>query len=140
MAAFLYRINGGEVLGVSVTAASYASITDPLLDFVDAPTTPDGEGLVPSKIFIAPSTVRNATAPEIANFTVARDFDLNVTHKQEAEDLVDTQVVFRKTFKALALVLLDEINILRTIHALPDRTLSQAVTAIKGKISNEDVT
>ncbi len=140
MAAFLYRINGGEVLGVSINAAAYASNTDPLLDFVDAPATPDGEALVPSKIFIAPSTVRAATAPEIASFPVAEAFDLNVAQKQEAEDLVDTQVVFRKTFKALALVLLDEINILRMLHSLPDRTLSQAVTAIKGKISNEDVT
>jgi hypothetical protein len=140
MAAFLFRINGGEVQGVSVAAGTYASNADPLLDFVDGPATPDGEGLSTPKIFISPSTVRNATAPEIANFAVARDFDFNVTNKQTAEGLVDVQIVFRKTFKALALVLLDEINILRTLHSLPDRTLSQAVTAIKGKISNEDVT
>jgi len=140
MAAFLYRINGGEVLGVSTTAATYAVIPDPLLAFVDAPSTPDGEDLAIPKIFITPSTVRNASSPEAINFAVARAFDLNVTHKQEAEDLVDSQVVFRKAFKALALVLIDEINVLRTIHSLPDRTLSQAVTSIKGKISNEDVT
>jgi hypothetical protein len=140
MATFLFRTNGGEVLGVSVVANTYTSLTDPLLDFVVNPATPDGADLATPKIFISPSTVRDATAPEIANFPVARAFDLNVTQKQEAEDLVDVQVVFRKTFKALALVLLDEINILRTLHSLPDRTLAQAVTAIKGKISNEDVT
>ena len=139
MAAFLFRTNGGEVLGVSTSAATYASLP-PLLAFIDAPTTPDGADLATAKIFISPSTVRNATAPEIANFPVAEAFDLNVTQKQAAEDAVDVNIIQRKTNKALILVLIEEINTLRALHSLADRTLSQAVTAIKGKISNEDVT
>jgi hypothetical protein len=140
MSTFLFRINGGEVQGVSVDPNTYSSVTDPLLDFVVNPSTPDGADLGIPKIFISPSTVRDATAPEIANFPVDEAFDLNVTQKQTAEDLIDVQIVFRKSFKALILVLIDEINVLRTLHSLPDRTLSQAVTAIKAKISNEDVT
>lgn len=140
MAVFLYRINGGEVFGVSTTTAAYSQLTDPLLTFVDSPSTPDGENLAGPKIFIAPSTVRNATAPEIAIFATARAFDLNVTQKQDAQDAIDVGPVTRKTLKALILVLIEEINTLRSLHSLPDRTLSQAVTAIKSKISNEDVT
>ncbi len=139
MAFFLYRINGGEVKGVSETIDAYENQTDPLRTFVDAPATPDGEDLAIPKIFDTP-VVRNATAGEISNFPVAEAFDLNVTQKQTAEDLVDVQVVFRKTFKGLILVLIEEINTLRALHGLGDRTLSQAVSAIKAKISNEDVT
>ena len=36
--------------------------------------------------------------------------------------------------KAFAQVLLDEINILRSQHALPDRTMGQLSTAIKNKL------
>jgi len=42
----------------------------------------------------------------------------------------------KRLFRALVEVLLDEINALRTIEGLPDRTLAQARTAIQGKIDN----
>jgi hypothetical protein len=40
----------------------------------------------------------------------------------------------KRLFRALVEVLLDEINALRTIEGLPDRTIAQARTAIQGKI------
>jgi len=37
--------------------------------------------------------------------------------------------------EAVALVVMDEINILRAQHSLPDRTASQIVTAIESKMT-----
>lgn len=42
----------------------------------------------------------------------------------------------KRIFRALVEVLIDEINVLRTIESLPDRTLAQARTAIQGKIDS----
>lgn len=42
----------------------------------------------------------------------------------------------KRLFRALVEVLLDEINALRVIEGLPERTLAQARTAIEGKIDN----
>jgi len=42
----------------------------------------------------------------------------------------------RKIFRALVEVLIDEINVLRTIEGLPDRTIAQARTAILAKIDS----
>ena len=46
--------------------------------------------------------------------------------------LYDTEFVL----KALALVMMDEVNILRQQHALPDRTIAQLRTAIRTKIDS----
>jgi len=135
MATFLFRTNGGEVLGVSVDPNTYTSLADPLLDFVVNPPTPDGENLLPPKIWDL-TNVRNATAPEIANFTTARDADQVTSDKREAQDLIDVQTVFRKTNKSLINTLIREVNILRALHSLPDRTLQQAVNAIKSDIDD----
>lgn len=50
--------------------------------------------------------------------------------QEEARHRIDNEVVLR----AFAEVVMDEINILRTEHSLPVRTLSQLVNAIKQKI------
>jgi hypothetical protein len=42
----------------------------------------------------------------------------------------------RRVLKAFVLVVLDEINILRQQHSLPDRTESQIIEAIKIKLRN----
>ena len=39
-----------------------------------------------------------------------------------------------RVIKALALVTMDEINILRGQHSLTDRTLAQLKTAVRGKL------
>lgn len=139
MSTFLYRINGGEVRGVSVSPTAYSNLTDPFLTIAVDPPTPDGENLSIPKIWDLTS-VRNATAGEITAFDVATAEDQATSDKLDAQDLIDTQIVFRKAFKALVLTLIDELNILKTIHSLPNRTLAQAISTIKDKISNEDVT
>jgi hypothetical protein len=42
----------------------------------------------------------------------------------------------RRLFRALVESLVDEINTLRALHSLPDRTVAQARTAILNKIDN----
>jgi len=139
MATFLHRINGGEVLGVSTDPNAYAGLGNPLLAVKQSPPIPDGTDLVPAKIWDGIS-IRDATAPEIANFVTATATDTNIEIKQTAQDLVDVEIIWRKTLKALVLTLIEEVNTLRTLHSLPDRTLAQAVASIKSKIANEDVT
>ena len=41
-----------------------------------------------------------------------------------------------RVLKALAIVVKNEINILRALHGLPDRTNAQIVTAIKAEVDN----
>lgn len=139
MSTFLHRINGGEVLGISSDPNTYAGLRDPLLAIRQSPPIPDGRDLVPAKIWDGFS-VRNATAAEFANFRVAEATDANIEIKQTAQDLVDVDITWRKTLQALVLTLIDEINTLRALHSLPALTLAQAITEIKSKISNEDVT
>lgn len=52
---------------------------------------------------------------------------------QADENAKDFELVFDKTLKAFALVVLDEINILRGKHSLANRTKSQLNTAVKNK-------
>ena len=47
----------------------------------------------------------------------------------EVYDLIERRII-----KALALVIMDELNILRALHGLPDRTPGQIKTAIKSKL------
>jgi hypothetical protein len=52
--------------------------------------------------------------------------------RDKEKDLYDS----RRLFRALVEVLIDEINVLRAIESLPNRTLAQARTAIQAKIDN----
>jgi len=60
----------------------------------------------------------------------AIDIEIDVEKTAEA----DIELVFDSTLKAFALVVLDEINILRTQAGLPSRTVQQLKTAIKAKL------
>ena len=42
----------------------------------------------------------------------------------------------RRIMRAIVEALIDEINTLRSLHSLPDRTVAQARTAIRNKIDN----
>ena len=134
----LYRINGGEVLGATVddpltvwqgllsgdNATYYTSVTD-----ADTSGYTDGQRAIYSG-----GVIRDATAPEIVNFPVAQAEDENLLARLIAKDVMDASVIERKKWKALAAILIDEINTLRALHSLPDRTLAQAKTAFINKI------
>lgn len=53
--------------------------------------------------------------------------------KQYPVDLFE-RVPVKRVLKAFALVVLDEVNILRGAAGLPERTANQIITAIKGKL------
>lgn len=63
------------------------------------------------------------TDADIASANLARD-------RRVAKNSINNVRVLR----ALAAVIVNEINVLRTQHGLPDRTLVQLVTAIKAQI------
>jgi hypothetical protein len=59
---------------------------------------------------------------------------LKDTAKSEAqEERKDFEVQFQKLLKAFALVVLDEINVLRQQHGLPVRTTAQLKAAVKAR-------
>lgn len=62
-------------------------------------------------------------ATQAARNTAGRDFD---------KDLYDN----KRLWRAVVELLIDELNILRTIEGLPDRTVAQARSAILNKIDN----
>jgi hypothetical protein len=132
---WLYRKNGGEVMGISVEADAYANVDATYLGVATDPGTPDGASLQPAKIWDSPN-VRNATAPEIAAFPAAEATDTNLQNRQKAKDFLDTHPTTRKVLRSLVEVIIDEINVLRTLPAigLPERTLAQAKTEILNKI------
>jgi hypothetical protein len=130
---WLYRKNGGEVMGVSSEADSYANVDATYYGVATDPGTPDGASLDPAKIWDDPN-VRNATAPEIAAFSAAEAVDTNLQDRQKAKDLLDSQPQMRKVLRSLVEVIIDEINTLRALHSLGDRTLTQAKTEILNKI------
>jgi hypothetical protein len=132
-----YRKNGGEVDGMA-DASGYWDGDDP--DFFGVladPSTPDGASLVPQKIWTG-SVVRNATAPEIANFATAEATDDNLIHRKKANDYISVHPTTRKALKSLVKVIIAEINVLRAQHSLADRTLAQALTAIEAEIGGGD--
>lgn len=153
---FLYRKNGGQVVGLSVNA--YSGFNATYYDTAANPALPDGKDLGTPKLFAA-GTVRNATAPEIANFSVAQAADEMLQARQEASDLLDTAYPIAKLHRAVLLLVLDELNVLRawitdfkadvsgaaTLAALktavaadadlPARTNAQLVAAIRSKLS-----
>lgn len=56
---------------------------------------------------------------------------------QTAEERAQAKLELeRKTLKAFALTLLDEINLLRSQHALPERTAQQLQTALENKVDS----
>lgn len=133
MPTFLYRINGGQVQGASLDPTAYDNRDTQFFDIAIAVATPDGQNLVPPKIFDG-TVVRNATSAEQTAFAAAEATDDNLLHRRRAKELLDTQLQMRKILRALVKVLVDEINTLRAQHALPARTNAQAFTAIQNEI------
>jgi hypothetical protein len=62
-------------------------------------------------------------ATAAADETTSRDFD-------------KVKYDIERTLRAIVELLVDELNVLRTIEGLPDRTIAQARTAIRNKIDN----
>lgn len=60
--------------------------------------------------------------------------DIDSYQAEQKERQADIEVLFDSTLKAFALVVLDEINILRNAAGLPERTVAQLKKAISKRI------
>jgi hypothetical protein len=152
---FVYRINGGEVLVGSVDSQNVSGFFAQAQD----PNTPDGVDLSVPKIYDG-SSVRNATAQEIAYFAVAKDQDDAVLARSNQSGLLILGNKNGIVYKAIAEVMINEINILRRwivsfknqvalsssladlktiisgLSDLPDRTPTQARNAVQSSIKS----
>ena len=159
---YLYRKNGNKVIGASIDNSTYDSVNSTYYGTIIDPAIPDGGDLSVPKI-VDGSSIRNATAPEIANFAVAEAADANLQNRESAISSIDNNVVQKKVLQAITSVIVDELNTLRQwemsfktevaaatslanlqtrvagLPNLPDRTLAQAVTAVRAKINAGDV-
>ncbi len=134
---FLYRKNGNQVKNAGTVAGSFDNWDPTYYDTITDPTLPDGKDTVPVKIRDG-TTVRNATAPEIAIMATAEATDNKLIARTAAKERFDNDPIAKKYLKAIVQVTLDEINILRAIESLPARTLAQAKSAIESKIDAGD--
>ncbi len=135
---YLYRINGGRVKSVSSNGAVAFVDIDPSFEAtIDDPSTPDGANLTPVKIFVSPSTIRNATDTEVTAFNTADTVDENLQARNNAKNSLEgNALVTRKVLRSLIDILVSEINALRALHGMSNRTTQQAITAIKNKIDD----
>ena len=132
---YIYRTNGGFVKGMSISADAYATIDTDLFAIVTDPPAPDGDDLVPQKIFDA-GTIRNATPAEITGFDTKLAEDETLEHRRAAKAQLDGQPTFRKINRALITVINDELNLLRAKVAIPDKTPREMLDAVKAEISS----
>ncbi len=87
--------------------------------FLDGTTNPEGFEVI--------DIVDAATMAAI-------DAAIAATQLTQQRDGAKNEFDAQRTLKALAELLVDEFNILRALHSLPDRTFAQLRTAIRAKI------
>lgn len=81
-------------------------------------------------------TIRLKTTDEKNSEEQAEQTKQREQTRQEASEIIDGSTVEGANIRALALVMLDEINVLRSRASLPARTKAQLVTAMKNKLSS----
>jgi len=150
----LYRLSSGEVLKISSAGQLFSDRNQSFFGVLTDPGMPDGMSVrdnLPdgtfgplrvlgfSKIVILESNLfQNATQSEIDTFSSLNVDDDNAQDADRARDLFNVHPQFRKMLVAMADIIRDEINILRTLHGLPDRTLVQFRTAMINRVQKDD--
>lgn len=170
MATALVRINGGEVLKISLPvtarpnrpAKPHQLFTDRDTNYFEVlvdPPRPDGDDVRDmsggvdgkpgpfrvlgfAKVFRV-GIIRDATQPEIDDFAVRQEDDEQDQGAADARSLIEETRInpgsrFRKSLKALAMVTMEEINILRVAAGLPPRTKAQMLAAVAAKVDRDD--
>lgn len=84
------------------------------------------------------SRVIDYTVQEIIDYDTARASLIETGVRNGAKAYMDNFGEVDLILRALSDIIKDEINILRTLHGLPDRTLPQLKTAIKNKVDSGD--
>lgn len=155
---FVYRKTSGEIQVQSVTS-QIAGWNATYFAEVQDPATPDGIDLAVTKIYDG-SNLRNATTQEIANFATLAATDNTLITQGIFSNLLNANVDQGIIYKAVAQVMINEINSIRdwvtsfkaavaaatslanlqsrvaALSDLPDRTASQARTAIQSAITS----
>jgi hypothetical protein len=145
----LYRISSNEVVDISVIHKTDFSVDLSYYGvLVDPPLTDGAQWLSPAPDYQNGvlgyakindnGVIRNATQAEIDTFQPAELDDRNQNEADQAIDYFQNHKQFRRIMTAFAAILVDEINILRSQHGLPVRTLQQLKTAIENRISKDD--
>ena len=131
---YLYRKNGGQVLAASVQEAWTED--DYLSVFEDAQNLD-----LSTAYWCNGSQIREATAEEIAAFDGKVIEDQIAKDRLVAKDIADALANYRqalpRVLQALASLMLQEINTLRTALSLPTYTAQQFKTALKNQIDSE---
>lgn len=128
---YRYRKNGGQILGESIDNiypddTYFGCLTNPMIQVGTV-------AVMTSRVWTG-TVIRDATAGELSNFVTAAATDDTLVRRAVAKSMLDASLVNKTLFQALLQVLLEEVNTLRALHSLSNRTLLQAVTAIKTKI------
>ena len=83
------------------------------------------------------SAVVNLTAQELSDIAAARAAEADANLRARAKEYVDNHMESQSLIvRALALTVLDEINILRAEHSLTPRTTAQLKAAIEAKVDD----
>lgn len=101
MITFLYRLNGGEILGSSTDVGTYDGVDTRYVAtvVVDEKELVDGSNLADAKIYDG-TTIRNATKEELVVLGDARTLDETLQQRDAAITLVMTHPIWRKVFGA----------------------------------------
>jgi hypothetical protein len=147
MTTALYRISSNEVMKISITDHDFAGSLDAYRGVVSNATYPDGtETRDPSgnkrvlgyaKILNG-TVVQNATQNEIDTFAVAEIDDYKQGQTAKSKAAFDSDPMLRRQLMALVRMIVSELNILRDLHSLPDRTAAQAKTKFKSMFNKDD--
>ena len=140
----IYKVSSGEVTYIGDNAPIVDDTYKILAQGVtlqDGSNVRDGNGNYRvfgyAKIYDN-GTVRNATQQELDTFASLNQDDNNEIAADKAKAHFQNNPNLRKILIAFAAILVDEINILRAEHSLPERSLSQLKTAIINRISKDD--
>jgi len=123
------------------------SVTDPITVLNYLGFNPLDAGHVPTGVEVIwpgadPVTVQDVIdandSPGFATWYAEHGGDQVLTLRRKAKEALDDIQANEALIRALAFVVMDEINILRAQHSLADRTPAQLRTAIKNKITSGD--
>lgn len=120
----LYRKTSNEVVKISLSGQTFSDRDTVYWGVLTDPTLTDGNQAVDASgnlrvlgtakfAVVGSNTIRNATAPEIAAFATGQTTDESAQDASEAVAFFQTHPRFRKAFKAVCQLVIDELNILR---------------------------
>jgi len=120
---YLYRLRSGEILGQSIDPAVWSGVDAQFFAVLESPAEDPALDRTQPMIWDG-TTVRNATASEVAAFPTAAQSDDNLAAREEVAALfLGEKSSLGKMFRLITLVAMDEINVLRQQMGLTPLTI-----------------